>query len=45
MKKLTKLLLSSNDDKIIQSTDLIETYTKGLVYEIERKLKWNNIIK
>ena len=45
MKKLIKLLLSSNDDKIIQSIDLIETYTKDLVYEIERKLKWNNIIK
>ena len=48
LKKLIRLLLSSNDDKRMQSIDSIETYTygtsTGLVSEKE-EIKCNNIIK
>ena len=50
LKKLTRLLLSSNDDKRIQSIDLTETYAHGtrtskdLVSEKE-EIKCNTIIK
>ena len=47
-KKTNKIALSSNDDKRMQSIDLIETYTyetsKNLVSEKEL-IKSNNIIK
>ena len=46
--EINKIALSSNDDKRIQSIDLIETYTyrtsKDLVSEKE-EIKCNNIIK
>ena len=48
LKKLIRLLLSSNDGKRMQSIDLIETYaygtSKDLVSEKE-EIKCNNIIK
>ena len=48
LKKLIRLLLSSNDDKRMQSIDSIETHTygtsTGLVSEKE-EIKCNNIIK
>ena len=46
--KSMMFLLSSNDDKIMQSIDLIETYaygtSKDLVSEKE-EIKCNNIVK
>ena len=46
--EINKIALSSNDDKRMQSIDLIETYAYGtrkdLVSE-EEEIKWNNIIK
>ena len=46
--EISKTDLSSNDDKIMQSTDSIETYvygtSKNLVSKKE-KIKWNNIMK
>ena len=46
LKKLIRFLLSSNDDKRMQSIDSIETYgmNKNLVSEKE-EIKHNNIIK
>ena len=48
LKKLIRLLLSSKDDKRMQSIDTIETYayatSKDLVSE-EEVIKCNNIIK
>ena len=47
-KEINKIAWSSNDDKIMQSIDSIETYacgtSKGLVSEKE-KIKCDNIIK
>ena len=43
-----KIVLSSNDDKIIQSIDLIETYANGTSKDLVGKaeeIKFNNIIK
>ena len=43
-----KIVLSSNDDKIIQSIDLIETYANGTSKDLVGKaeeIKCNNIIK
>ena len=43
-----KIVLSSNDDKIIQSIDLIETYAYGTSKDLVGKaeeIKCNNIIK
>ena len=52
LKKLIRLLLSSNDDKIMQSIDLVETYAyrtrEDLVSEkikLIDQIKSNNIIK
>ena len=48
IEEINKIALSSNDDKIIQSIDLIETYaygtSKGLVSK-KQEIKCNNIIK
>ena len=48
LKKDRRIALSSNDDKIIQTIDSIETYaygmSKDLVYKKE-EVKCNNIIK
>ena len=48
LKKLTRLLLSSNDDKRIQSVDSIEACVYGMNKDLVRKteeIKCNNIIK
>ena len=48
LKKLTRLLLSSNDDKRIQSLNLIETYVYGTRKELickKGKIKQLCIIK
>ena len=48
VEEINKIALSSNDDKTIQSIDMIETYAhrtnKGLVCKKE-EIKYNNIIK
>ena len=46
--KIKKILLSSNDDKRIQSTDLIEPYAYGMSKDLvseKEEIKCNNIIK
>ena len=48
LKKLTRLLLSSNDDKRIQSLNLIETYVYGTRKYLKckkEKTKCNDIVK
>ena len=48
LKKLTRLLLSSNDDKRMQSIDSIETYAYGTSKDLvsdKEEIKCNNIIK
>ena len=50
LKKLIRLLhlISSNDDKRMQSTDLIETYAHGTCKDLickKEKIKRDNIIK
>ena len=47
-KKLAKLLLSSNDDKRMQSIDSIKTYANGTSKNLickKEKIQRNNIIK
>ena len=45
--EISKIALSSNDDKKMQSIDLIETYAFGINKNVicKRKIKCNNIIK
>ena len=48
LKKLTRLLLSSNDDKIMQSIGSIETYAYGTSKDLvsdRENIKCNSIIK
>ena len=48
LKRINKIALSSNDDKGIQSTDSIETYTHGTNKDLvssKKESKCNNIIK
>ena len=45
LKKLTRLLLSSNDDQRMQSIDSIETYAYGMSKYVvcqKEKIKFNN---
>ena len=45
---INKIALSSNDDKIMQSIDLIDTYADGMSKDLictKEKIKRNNIIK
>ena len=47
-KKFNNILLSSNDDKRMQSINLIETYAYGISKDLvseKEKINWNNIIK
>ena len=46
LKVINKMALSSNDDKIIQSIDSIETYPYGMSKDLickKEKIKCNNI--
>ena len=46
--EISRITLSSNDDKIMQSIDLIETYPYGMSKDLiseKGKIKCNNIIK
>ena len=48
IEEINKIALSSNDDKIIQSIDLIETYAYGTSKDLvskKQEIKCNNIIK
>ena len=49
IEEINKIALSSNDDKRIQSIDLIETYAYGMNKDViickKEKIKCNNIIK
>ena len=48
IEEINKIALSSNDDKIIQSIDLIETYAYGKSKDLvskKQEIKCNNIIK
>ena len=47
-KEIIKILLSSNDDKRMQSTDSTETYAYGMNKDLvfkKEKIEWNNTIK
>ena len=47
-KEVTKIAVSANDDKTIQSTHLIETYTYGMSKDLickTEQTKCSNIIK
>ena len=49
IEEINKIALSSNDDKRMQSIDLIETYAYGMNKDViickKEKIKCNNIIK
>ena len=48
IEEINKIALSSNDGKIIQSIDLIETYAYGTSKDLvskKQEIKCNNIIK
>ena len=48
IEEINKIALNSNDDKIIQSIDLIETFAYGTSKDLvskKQEIKCNNIIK